>query len=69
MKKCCLVECGKSVMKDSKVNACEEHEQEVIEMYEEEYRAYQQELYDEWSAEVTRDCNRAIREYYTDRRF
>jgi hypothetical protein len=68
MERCCLVECGKPVKKDSKVNACEEHEQEVSEMYEEEYRAYQQELYDEWSSEVTRDCNRAIREYYTERR-
>jgi hypothetical protein len=68
MDKCCLVECGNPVKKDSKVSACEEHEQEVIEMYEEEHHAYQQELYDDWVADCLASCRDGVIQYYASRR-
>lgn len=63
-KTCCLCECDNPVKKDSKVNACEEHEQEVIEMYEEEYHANQQELYDWWSTECIANCYDGMKQFY-----
>jgi hypothetical protein len=52
MNKCCLVECGKPVMKDSKVNACEEHEEMIIELHEEQSRKYEEERWSDYYNDV-----------------
>lgn len=52
MEKCCLVECEGLVMENSRVRACEEHEEMIIELYEEESREYEQERWDDYHADV-----------------
>jgi hypothetical protein len=69
VKSCCLVECGKPVMKDSKVNACEEHEEMVHEMLLEESERMEKELYDEWVSDCLVGCNEGVSQYYTSRRY
>jgi hypothetical protein len=66
---CCLVECGKPVMKDSKVNACKEHEELVHEMLLEESEQMEKELYDEWVSDCLASCRDGVRQYYASRRF
>ncbi|MED4399823.1 hypothetical protein [Metabacillus fastidiosus] len=52
MDKCCLVECNNPVMENSKVRACEEHEEMIIEIHEEESRQYEQERWSDYYADV-----------------
>lgn len=52
MEKCCLVECGSLVMENSKVRACEEHEEMIIELYEDESRKYEEERWSDYNDDI-----------------
>jgi hypothetical protein len=46
--RCCFSGCEKEIIKESKVGCCSDHEDGLIEYYEEEYRRNQDELYRDW---------------------
>ena len=60
MKQCCEVTCDKPVMENSQLDCCEEHEEILKECLDEEYTKHQEDLYNDYVADVYASINHAL---------